>query len=381
MKYTIGKEFPAWLLTQKDQPCISLYQPTHRHLPQNQQDPIRFKNLIKTVEESMMQKYSRKETQPLVDSLLSLAEDRSFWNMTLDGLAVLRSPETFLIYHLQRTVPEVAIVSETFHTKPLMRIFQSADRYQILCLNRKEVRMMEGNRDALDEITLAEGVPKTIKDALGDELTDSHLTVASYGGVGKGMFHGQGGKKDEVKGDTERFFRAVDRAVWEYHSRPTGLPLLIAALPEYHSIFREVSHNPNLLDEGIKHNPDALDLEGLRRMAWEVMGPQYSKRLSGLVDNYHAALNKGLATDRLEDIGQAAIQGQISVLLVEADRHLPGILSRETGRVEPHDLSNPEVDDVLDDLAEMVISTKGEVVVVPKEQMPSTTGLSATLRF
>ena len=27
-------------------PCISLYQPTHRHHPNNKQDPIRFRNLV-----------------------------------------------------------------------------------------------------------------------------------------------------------------------------------------------------------------------------------------------------------------------------------------------------------------------------------------------
>ena len=28
-------------------PCLSLYQPTHRHHPDNQQDPIRFRHLVK----------------------------------------------------------------------------------------------------------------------------------------------------------------------------------------------------------------------------------------------------------------------------------------------------------------------------------------------
>jgi hypothetical protein len=35
---------------------------------------------------------------------------------------------------------------------------------------------------------------------------------------------------------------------------------------------------------------------------------------------------------------------------------------------------------VIDDLAEMVLRTGGEVVVVPKERMPTDTGLAATFR-
>jgi len=38
-------------------PCLSLYQPTHRHGPENQQDPIRFRHLVKELETSLRQKY------------------------------------------------------------------------------------------------------------------------------------------------------------------------------------------------------------------------------------------------------------------------------------------------------------------------------------
>jgi hypothetical protein len=31
-------------------PCLSPYQPMHRHRPENQQDPIRFRNLLKKLE-------------------------------------------------------------------------------------------------------------------------------------------------------------------------------------------------------------------------------------------------------------------------------------------------------------------------------------------
>ena len=49
--------------------------------------------------------------------------------------------------------------------------------------------------------------------------------------------------------DAERFFRAVDRAVLEHHSRPSGLPLILAALPEHHSLFRPLSENSFLVSE------------------------------------------------------------------------------------------------------------------------------------
>ena len=88
------------------------------------------------------------------------------------------------VFRLQRTVAELAIVADSFHTKPLRRFLQPVGRYQVLGLSLHKIQLFEGNRDVLDEIDPAPGVPRTITEVLGDELTESHRTVASYGGVG-----------------------------------------------------------------------------------------------------------------------------------------------------------------------------------------------------
>jgi hypothetical protein len=134
------------------------------------------------------------------------------------------------------------------------------------------------------------------KKALGDELTEWHLTVASYGGVNQPstpMRHGHGGKQDKVEIDAERFFRAIDRAVLEHHSRPSGLPLILAALPEHHHLFHRVCHNPFLMAEGLTINPDALPIDEFRELAWQVVEPQYQARLATLADEFAVAKMNG----------------------------------------------------------------------------------------
>lgn len=51
----------------------------------------------------------------------------------------------------------------------------------------------------------------------------------------------------------------MDRAITEYHSKPSALPLILAALPEHHAMFRTVSHNTLLPADGIEVNPEVLD--------------------------------------------------------------------------------------------------------------------------
>jgi hypothetical protein len=365
-------------------PCLSLYQPTHRHRPENQQDPIRFRNLLKKLEASLRQKYPAVETRLLLKPFEALVHDHAFWEQTLDGLAVLGGPALFRVFQLQRTVVELAVAADSFHTKPLRRFLQSAGRYQVLGLSLHKIQIFEGNRDALDEIDPAPGVPRTITEALGGELTDSHQTVASYGGAGQGstpMRHGHGGKRDEVEIDAERFFRAVDRAVLEHHSRPSGLPLLLAALPEHHHLFRHVSDNPFLMAEALTINPEALPIDELRERAWQVVEPQYQARLATLADNFAVAKSRGLGSDDLTQVAQAAAAGRVARLLIESDRQIAGRLDGTTGLVEVADLSHPQVDEVLDDLGELVGKMGGQVLIIPAERMPGRTGLAATYRY
>jgi hypothetical protein len=232
------------LQTARTPPCISLYQPTHRQHPDNEQDPIRYRNMLVRMETSLQAKYPTREVRALVEKFQALAHDNRFWNHRTDGLAIFRSPETFEIFELQRPIRELLVVAGSFHTKPLIRVLQSADRYQVVCLTRHEAKLYEGNRDGLDPVELT-NVTSTIADALGDKRSPPTQMVGSYGtrtgGGGTAVHHGHGPQTDTVEADMIRFFRAVDRGILEHHSRPSDLPLMLAALPEYHEPFRKVS--------------------------------------------------------------------------------------------------------------------------------------------
>ena len=401
----LTENFRSSLLNKQESPCLSLYQPTYRHHPGNQQDPIRFRNLVKELNQSLQKKYSTEEVRELLEPFEALSRDNDFWKHTMDGLVVFGARGLFQVFGLQRTTPKFAVVADSFHTKPLLRYLQSADRFQVLALNLHEIKLFEGNRDALEEIDLTPAVsderfkvvvasggevdlspevPRTLTEALGEELTEPHKTVASYGGTGGGsvaMHHGHGGKKDEMDNDAERFFRIVDRTIIASHSQPSGLPLILAALPEHQGRFRKHSQNAFLLEEGIKIHPDAMPMKDFLEHAWSIFEPQYKARLAALADDFAIAKSKDLGLEDVKQVAEAATAGRISTLLIEADRQVPGRVDGSTGQVDFKELSSPEVDDLLDDIGEFVLNTGGRVVVVPADQMPTKTGVAATCRF
>jgi len=86
------------LLSVNEGTCVSLYMPTHRTHPDNLQDPILFKNLVKKLEQSLLQKYSASETTILLKPFVELENNGAFWRHTLDGLAVLSTADMSRLY-------------------------------------------------------------------------------------------------------------------------------------------------------------------------------------------------------------------------------------------------------------------------------------------
>jgi len=376
------------VLAERAGPCLSLYLPTERRFPERKQNSVRFRNRVREAEQSLSTRAAAltdAQRKALMAPLHELEANDLFWHHTQDGLVVFRAPDFFKVYKLQRTVAERTIVAASFHVKPLLRVLQSPDRFEVLALTREHVRLFHGDRDRLDEVELDAHVPVSLEAALGDELTEPHSAVRSVtsgaNGGGTAVHYGTGSRHDEVDKDTERFFRVVDRAIYEHHSKSSALPLVLAALPEYHAQFRETSHNPQLVNEAIVGNPDAFSVDDLREKAWAIVQPKFAARLDNLVSDYSTHLTRGLASDDLSAVALATIGGRVKALLVDADRVVPGTVDRESGRITLGNLADAHTDDVIDDLAELAIRQGGEVVVVPHDRMPSLTGVAAVYRF
>jgi hypothetical protein len=71
----------------------------------------------------------------------------------------------------------------------------------------------------------------------------------------------------------------------------------------------------------------------------------------------------------------------VRTLLIEDDRIVPGRVDRLTGRLFHGELSDPHAGDMLDDLAEIVLRRGGDAVIVPRDRMPSVTGIAGIYRF
>ena len=76
MLYEIANRFPEDMINDKNGPLISLYQPTHKSSPDNKQDPIVFKNLIRDIEKSLEELPDFDSVDKVMKPLYELKDDK-----------------------------------------------------------------------------------------------------------------------------------------------------------------------------------------------------------------------------------------------------------------------------------------------------------------
>ena len=380
--YRIGNGFPDEILFTDGKVCISLYQTTHRFAPENQKDVIVFKHLLQHLEDSLEPSLSKDDVKSIMKPLNALKEDIPFWQNTMDGLAVLATPDDCVVYLLNTPVDDNTVVAESFHIEPLIRYFQSAHSYHLLGLSSTRFSLYEGNRYGIKEIEMDADILRSMEEVLGKEHPEGFLTHGRYGGSdGIATFHGHGGRKDAIDKDIEKFFRYVDHTVQERYSKPIQMPLILVSLTEHQSMFRKMSNNSYLLPNGIELSYESMDVSQLAEKSWELMEPVYWKKETESLDRYQNAKSNHTGSDRRIDVARAAFEGRIATLFVEAGKSIPGRFNTESSKLEFGSTDNPENGDVIDQLIHAVWKHKGEIIVLPMDRMPSDTGVAAIYRF
>src|SRR4030043_228718 len=99
------------LIQRREEPCISIYMPTHRVFPETKQDPIRFKNLLREAEERLKIAGLRSpEAKKLLKPAKALIKEGFFWQYHGDGLATFISSDIFYYYRLPLKFNELLVV-------------------------------------------------------------------------------------------------------------------------------------------------------------------------------------------------------------------------------------------------------------------------------
>lgn len=401
------------LLGPRPAPCLSLYLPTHRNVPDSAVDQPRYRHLVEALELALARDHSRPEVERLLAPFRGLAADRRFWEHTHDGLVVLAADGQARGFVLERPVKPLVVVAERFHVLPLVRMAAAIERWTVLALTSREAVVYEAEawhdvaggpaaRDVtigrLEPLPLRAAAPQdrlSREDVIDAEIREPHRVYLGKGPSGRAapqvVRGGTGSKQDDVDKDTEIFLRHVDAEVMAEVSRPTGLPLVLVAAGPLAATFRRISRNPRLIAEHVPRDPHLFSPADLADLVAPLLAALRARRIESTCARLAQARGRGELVADLAEIGRAAVAGRVATLYVEAERFEPGRFDRETGSLErrggePADLSlaggepAARVEDLLGCLAEAVLERGGEVESLAATAMPVPSGAAAVCR-
>jgi hypothetical protein len=374
--------------SQSSQVCISLYMPTHPVGRAQQQDPIRFKNLLSKAQAELEKRGLRlPEINALIEPAENLLNDQTFWQHQDQGLAIFMAEGVFESYPLPFSADPLVVVADNFHIKPLLPLVSGDENFYILALSQNEIRLLHCDRMNVTEVEL-ENVPTSLQEALRMDDPERQFqfhtgTAASSGSAGTrpAIFHGQGAPDDGTKIDILRYFQKVNRGLMAL-LRDEQVPLVLAGVDYLIPIYRVANDYHYLIEESITGNPEELSAQQLHQSAWRLVSPIFQKNLHTSLDRYQELVgaNNPLASRQIEEIVPAAFNGRISVLFVTLGKQIWGTYQQDQMTVAIHPEVQSGDQDLLDLAAVQTIMNGGKVYALEPERMPEAL-IAAIFRF
>lgn len=374
------------LIAQQGKWCVSLYMPTHRMGREQQQDPIRLKNLLAEAETKLLANGIRRpEVEKLMEPAEQLLWNRGFWQHQGDGLAIFLSNDFSEVYRLPASFEQLLVIANNFHIKPLLPLLGRTGTFYILALSLNNVRLFQATPDTLSEIGL--DFPTSLKEALWTDEPEKYLNLHSgsistnEGKGGAAVFHGHN-VSDEEKTNILRFFQSVSQGLNALIETKT-IPMVLAGVDYLLPIYREASTYQNILKDSVIGNPDREDLRKLHREAWNIARPLFEESQKKAFEKFQQLYGQQteLAATDLETAVKAARFGQVETLFIPLGRQIWGRYDAETNRVSRAAEPGAEHEDLLDLAAAETILNSGQVFAVPPEQMPGDGELAVILRY
>ncbi|AKL97298.1 hypothetical protein CACET_c38700 [Clostridium aceticum] len=371
------------LIQTSNDPRVSIFLPTERAGNEIDQSRIRLKNLIKESEEKLKKtSMLDKDIPKLLEPLEKLVNDSMFWSYQNEGLAVFISKDNFFYYQLPLKFDELTVVSNRFHIKPLLPLFNNNGQFYVLALSQQEVRLLQCTRYDVHEIKL-EGVPSNMAEALQYDDPEKQLQFhtgtprGSHGSERSGMYHGQ---DIDHKNAILRYFRQINNGIVSYLN-DYKVPLVLAGVDYLLSIYKEANVYQGLLQEGLTGNPEELSSKKLRDEAWAIVEPYFKEEQKRAIDLYRQLAGTGQASNAIDEIVPAAYNGRIKQLMISTGFHEWGSFVPEKNVVTFHHEENNDSIDLIDFAASNTFLTGGDIFIIKAEDIPEGKPFAAIFRY
>lgn len=346
-------------------PALSILIPTHRTHPDNQQDPIRVRNLVEQASDLLLDRAPRRDASLLLEKLEQVIAKIDY-RYVLDGLAIFVHKDYAGVFYLPFPVQERVVLDQRFAIRDLVFALNRSPRYWVLVLSEKPTRLYQGHRGDLDEIT------------------DGEFPMAHLGpGGAESLPGGYGIRRSVIRDEYDRkFFRHVDEALTQYVVADP-LPLVLVGVDRNIAFFMEVSTNKNHVVSTLQGSHDATPVPDLAGLVWPLVEAELARKRQDALQELESAISQRKFASGISSVWRAAKEGRGALLLVEQNFHLPAEVDESGFVLTP--VENPEPDgkimDAVDELIEIVLLQQGRVVFMDDGSLDNHDRVAMVLRY
>ncbi len=303
---------------------------------------VRFNNLLKSVELTLKSQLNSKLAAIYMEQFqkINLSEVIKSSKMSV-GVFISENFAGFI--YIPFPVFENVIVARSLHLKPILSWLKTGDHFYLITLSSKLCRLIKGDSFSLTEI---KSISPLITPDDKNKMSD--------------------------KKNKQKFMNLVEEQFYHF-VKNDNCPIIMGGTEELLSHYKKINRDPDVLQERIIGNLDRSDFDDLHNECVDIIKTLRSNKDQLILAHYQELKHYGKVIEELNEITIAAIQGRIRHLLIASDCYLWGSLDKVTGKITSHinkNLAVPE-DDILDDLAEIVIARGGAVTLLKHTEMPS----------
>jgi len=374
------------LISKQGRACLSMFMPAVQAGQEVRQNPTRFKNLLTSAERLLTENPgSTPLPKDFFGPLRALTHETLFWSNQSRGLAIFRSTGMIRTYRLPAPFRELVIAADHFHVKPLISFLRRLQKFYVLALSMKEVRLMECSLQQVLEVNIPD-LPGSMEEALRYDEPQNRLQFRTgTDRIGDkpsaAIFHSHGTGLEETKDDILRYFRLVNKALEQFLQQGKD-PLILAGVDYLLPIYEEANTYPHLLKGGIAGNPEGWTPEELKKQAWPKIERLLSEKEVHAISDYEEKAVRLPGSKDIREIAASAYHARVDSLVLSEDEEVWGFFDRDKDEAKiSSGGSRTGSYDLLNFAAIHTLANGGTVIPLPRTRVPAGAQAAALFRY
>lgn len=344
------KEQLQKLVAEKNSPCVTISLNTHRMHPDNLQDEILLKNLLKEAEERVINEFGKRQVTQLLEKLDTVSNEIDV-NHNLDSLHIFLSNETQEIVKSSWQSNHNGVhISDSFAIRSLIKNYNRSENYLVMLLSQSGVQLYEAvNDDIINEVR-NDDFPFSKNPHFNtntEKVSDSKYL-------------------DDL---VREFLNKVDKALVKVCNE-TELKCVVIATEDNYSRLQQVADKPGVYLGYANIDYNKVETHHIAKQSWELVKKQQKQRRTEAIGEMQEAVAHGKVLTDLQEIYQASIDGRGDLLIVHQDFSQAVLMKddRTFDLVNDPTTANA-IDDITSTIAWEVISKKGRVVFTSQDEI------------